>query len=192
MARTRAQNKENQSGKAPATQPTAEGSRPKAQGQKRQRKKLDEGKSEQDASKTGKPSTSKKVKTTDTKAAAQDAKKQESLGVDKSKLDAILGAYGALPLEDSGLVNVNEAEPKTILALVYLAMLTSARISHVLAYESVKCLLEAGYHDLDKLKQSTWQEKTEVLTKGGYTRYREKTATALEELGEFVDKEYSM
>ena len=94
--------------------------------------------------------------------------------------------------KDSGHVKVDEAMPETILALVYMALLTSARISHVLAYESVKCLLEAGYHDIKKLKQSTWEERTEVLTKGEYTRYGEKTATALEELADFINEQYGM
>lgn len=69
-------------------------------------------------------------------------------------------------------------------------MLTSARISHVLAYESVKCLLEANYHHIATLKKSSWQERVEVLTKGRYTRYREKTATALGELAELIEDKY--
>ena len=48
----------------------------------------------------------------------------------------------------------------------------------------------SGLSDIETLKKSTWQERTEVLTKGGYTRYREKTATALGELAEFIEKEY--
>ena len=71
-------------------------------------------------------------------------------------------------------------------------MLTSARISHKLAYQSLQCLIEAGYHEIERLKKSTWQERTEVLTKGGYTRYREKTATALGELADLVEKKYGV
>jgi len=71
-------------------------------------------------------------------------------------------------------------------------MLTSARINHELAYKSLQCLIEAGYHDLTTLQKSIWKERTEVLTKGGYTRYREKTATALGELAEFVRQKYGL
>lgn len=110
--------------------------------------------------------------------------------IDREKLDRIMSAYGVLPLQDTAVSNPTKAEPETILAMVYLAMLTSARISHQLAYKSVQCLIEADYHKLDVLKQSTWQERTEVLTKGGYTRYREKTATALGELAELIDQKY--
>ena len=107
-------------------------------------------------------------------------------GVDSKKLQDIISRYGALPLSDIGLSKATEATPETILAFVLNAMLTSARISHELAYKSAKCLIEAGYHDVHTLKKSSWEERTEVLTKGGYTRYREKTATALGELADFV------
>lgn len=69
-------------------------------------------------------------------------------------------------------------------------MLTSARISHELAYQTLACVIEAGYHRLDVLKKGTWTERTELLTKGGYTRYREKTATALGKLAKFIDERY--
>ena len=190
MVRTRAQVKASDEDQAPAESATTATDTPsKDQGQKRRRNKVDEGNTETDVPKDGTASISKKSKTNDSKS-TQEEVKDEPYGIDHAKLKAIFDGYGVLPLQDSGLVKVTEATPQTILALVYLAMLTSARISHVLAYESVKCLLDAGYHDLEKLKKSTWQERTEVLTKGGYTRYREKTATALGELAEFVEKRY--
>ncbi len=116
--------------------------------------------------------------------------KPESSAIDKSKLDALLSRYGVHPLQDTSVPKQNEPLPETVLALLYLAMLSSARISHELAYKSLQCLIEAGYHDVEILKQSTWQERTEVLTKGGYTRYREKTATALGELADFIEEKY--
>lgn len=114
----------------------------------------------------------------------------EKPSADVAKVEAILSKYGNLPLSDIGLKHASEATPETILAFVFHAMLTSARISHDLAYKSVKCLIEAGYHDVHTLKNSSWQSRTEVLTKGGYTRYREKTATALGELADFVIEQY--
>lgn len=143
---------------------------------------------DKDKSDAEKPPASKKAKPT---TPSQDEDEQDANGVDKTKLNAIMEAYGVLPLSDSGLIGAKESKPETILALVYMAMLTSARISHELAYKSVKCLLEAGYHDLKTLQKSTWQQRTEVLTEGGYTRYREKTATALGELADLVETKYS-
>ncbi len=104
--------------------------------------------------------------------------KSNKQSIHKAKLDSIMDAYGVVPLQDTELGGPTQATPETILALVYLAMLTSARINHELAYKSLQCLIEAGYYDLNTLQKSTWKERTEVLTKGGYTRYREKTATA--------------
>lgn len=109
-----------------------------------------------------------------------------------TKLNAIMEAYSVLPLSDSGLVDAREPTRETILALVYMAMLTCGRISHELAYKSVKCLLEAGFQDADKLQNSPSQGRTKTLTKGGYTRYREKTATALGELADLVKNIYGI
>ena len=132
----------------------------------------------------------KQSKTEDNTRSSRSKSGRKASGPDKSKLDAILSAYGVLPLQDLGLDKPNEATPDTILALVLYAMLTSARISHRLAYRGVKTVIEAGYHKLETLNKSTWEERTVVLTEGGYTRYREKTATALGELAEFVEREY--
>ena len=133
---------------------------------------------------------SKKSKTADSDP-PQDAKPKQS-AIDMSKLDALLSSYGVHPLQDTSLEKQDEATPETVLSLLYLAMLSSARISHELAYKSLQCLIEAGYQNIETLKKSTWEERTEVLTRGGYTRYREKTATALGELANFIVKEYGM
>ena len=131
-----------------------------------------------------------------TESKAPATKKQKSNGSGtaegstKSKADDLLSRYGTLPLADLGLPNPSSSTPENVLALVYNAMLTSARISHDLAHKSVKCLIEAGYQDIGTLSKSSWQERTEVLTKGGYTRYREKTATGLGDLEDFVKNEY--
>lgn len=135
------------------------------------------------------PASASKKSKTEGSLPSED-KKFESSAIDKSKLDALLLSYGVHPLQDTSLPKAHEPTPETVLALLYLAMLSSARISHELAYKSLQCLIEAGYQDVKTLKKSTWQERTEVLTKGGYTRYREKTATALGELADLIEKEY--
>ena len=132
----------------------------------------------------------KKSKTADSDP-PQDAQPSSS-AVDMSKLDTLLSSYGVHPLQDTSLDEQNKATPETVLSLLYLAMLSSARISHEIAYKSLQCLIEAGYQHIETLKKSTWEERTEVLTRGGYTRYREKTATALGELADFIVKEYGM
>ena len=107
-------------------------------------------------------------------------------------IEKLLSNHETLPLQDLGIPDPANPTPSNMLAHIFNAMLTSARISHDLATKSVKCLIEAGYHDLETLKKSSWEERTEVLTKGGYTRYREKTATGLGELAEFMSEKYGM
>ena len=153
---------------------------------KDKKRKLEE--ASEDGAKKEQASALKKTKIADP-ATSQDTK-PESTVINASKLDTLLSKYGVQPLQDTKLPDQNTPTPETVLSLLYLAMLTSARISHELAYRSVQCLIEAGYQDIEVLKKSTWQERTEVLTKGGYTRYREKTATALGELAEFIENKY--
>lgn len=101
------------------------------------------------------------------KASTSDTKKRK---VASSKLvddsirhtaNKLLKKYGSLPLSDLGLPNPSSADRENVLALIYNAMLTSARISHELATKSVKCLIDAGYQDIDTLTRSTWEERTE-------------------------------
>lgn len=115
---------------------------------------------------------------------------EKSSSTTNAKIHRLLSAYGRLPLQDFGLPEPNSPTPSNLLALVFNAMLTSARISHQLAYKSVNCLIEAGYQDVEVLRKSSWDERTQALTRGGYTHYREKTSTALGELADFVKSKY--
>ena len=186
MARTRAQTNSSQGTGAVAarsnqSQRTSSASQAKeTAGQKRSRPTKEEG---------GKAQL-KKPRKHDAATNSTAANSRQKTDDGKGKLQAVLSAYGVLPLQDIGLSDSSAATPETILAFVFHAMLTSARISHELAYKTVKCLVEADYHNLDTLLKSSWQERTEVLTKGGYTRYREKTATALGELAELIKDKY--
>ena len=194
MARTRAQEHPDaprpsyapEGSKSEGSRASKAGDNKKVNGPKDKKRKLEE--ASEDGAKKRQAPASKKIKTVDT-ATSQDTK-PESPAIDTSKIDTLLSKYGVQPLQDTKLPNQNEPTPETVLSLLYLAMLTSARISHELAYRSVQCLIEAGYQDIEVLRKSTWQERTEVLTKGGYTRYREKTATALGELAELIEKKY--
>ena len=106
------------------------------------------------------------------------------------KIHSLIEEYGKAPLSGLPLDDIDKPIPSTLLAHLYNAILSSARISHEIAHHSVKCLIEAGYADIKTLKKSSWQERTEVLTKGGYTHYREKTATYLGEMQELIEHKY--
>ncbi|KAI0593294.1 hypothetical protein F4775DRAFT_578485 [Biscogniauxia sp. FL1348] len=106
------------------------------------------------------------------------------------KIAQLISKYGALPLSDTALSDPDKATPDTVLALLLNALLSSTRISHALAAKTITVLVQAGYHKLDVLEKSTWEERTEVLTEGGYTRYREKTATMMGDLAELIKHKY--
>jgi len=107
------------------------------------------------------------------------------------KIKSLIERYGSIPLSDTGLEDPMSPKPETILALLLNAMFSSARISHELAAKTIATAIKADYHKIDTLRKSSWDERTQVLTDGGYTRYREKTATALGELVELIDEKYN-
>lgn len=124
----------------------------------------------------------------DTKGRSKGQMKHSAKGNDK--IQKLLSTYGTLPLQNTALSDPASPTPETILAHLLNATLSSTRISHELAAKTVRTVIEAGYADLDTLEKSSWQERTEVLTEGGYTHYREKTATQLGELAELLREEY--
>lgn len=88
------------------------------------------------------------------------------------KVDALLKQYEDLPLWKTNLEEPGKAKPATLLGLLLNAILSSTRVSHTIAAKTTDLVIDAGYHKLDVLKKSSWQERTEVLTEGGYTHYR--------------------
>ncbi|KAI1803749.1 hypothetical protein F4811DRAFT_571725 [Daldinia bambusicola] len=107
------------------------------------------------------------------------------------KIRQLISQYGELPLIQTDLSDPDKPTPDTVLALLLNAMLSSSRISHALAARTVDLVIKAGYHKLDVLKKSTWEERTEVLTEGGYTHYREKTATMMGDLARLIEDKYA-
>lgn len=77
-----------------------------------------------------------------------------------------------------------------MLAHLLNSLLSTTRISHHLAAKTVKTVIQAGWADFERLQQTSWEKKTEVLTEGGYTRYREKTATQLDDLAGWLRSKY--
>ncbi|CAJ2505724.1 Uu.00g131180.m01.CDS01 [Anthostomella pinea] len=107
-----------------------------------------------------------------------------------TKISELISKYGELPLSETDLRDPEKPTPDTVLALLLNAMLSSTRISHSLAAKTVALVIKTGYHKVDVLKKSTWQERTEVLTEGGYTHYREKTATMMGDLAALIEEIY--
>ncbi|ROW11290.1 hypothetical protein VMCG_00868 [Cytospora schulzeri] len=120
----------------------------------------------------------------------EDAGDEATQPIKNPKIQTLLDKYGSLPLSHTTLEDPTSPTPETLLALLLSAMLSAARISHELAARTTAGVIRAGYHRLETLRGGTWEERTGVLTEGGYTRYREKTATALGDLAEFLASRY--
>ena len=111
-----------------------------------------------------------------------------SAKLDYNKLSSLMSKYGQLPLFD--LISSGQSPGNIIMAHILNAMLSSTRINHKIAHKTLKCIIEANYHDLKVLKKSRRRERLELMWEGGYTRYDEKTATALGELTKLMRKKY--
>lgn len=88
------------------------------------------------------------------------------------KLEALLKQYPDLPLAKTSLEEPGKATPDTLLALLLYAIFSSTRVSHTIASKTIDLVIKAGYHKIDVLKKTSWQERMEILTEGGLTPYR--------------------
>ncbi|GKZ30439.1 hypothetical protein AbraIFM66950_009147 [Aspergillus brasiliensis] len=121
----------------------------------------------------------------------EDEGEAEESASNTPKLQKVVKEFGRPPLYGTELAEGRlESSPDTLLAMVMDAMLKSRPISHDLTQRAVNKLIEVGYHDIRKLGESSWEERTMVLKDGGYNRYREQGATNLGDLAEFVNEKY--
>ncbi|GKZ23978.1 hypothetical protein AbraCBS73388_010588 [Aspergillus brasiliensis] len=121
----------------------------------------------------------------------EDEGEAEESASNKPKLQKVVKEFGRPPLYGTELAEGRlESSPDTLLAMVMDAMLKSRPISHDLTQRAVNKLIEVGYHDIRKLGESSWEERTMVLKDGGYNRYREQGATNLGDLAAFVNEKY--
>jgi hypothetical protein len=137
----------------------------------------------------------KKAKAVPASEAKSEAKKvatkpKAADSTESANVARLLKDYGAIPLSTTSLADPSKPTAETLLALLLNALLSSARISHQLAARATAGVIDAGYHKLETLKKSTFEERCKVLTDGGYARYREKTAEELRLLGEWLESEY--
>lgn len=147
--------------------------------------------SKTEASNTSKKAkANKKPKSEETKDEKPESTASKADAASRPKVATLIEKYGSLPLSDTAVDEPLSSKPETLLALLLNAMFSSARISHELAAKTLATSIKAGYHKIEVLKKSSWEERTQVLTEGGYTRYREKTATALGELVDFIEQRY--
>lgn len=113
--------------------------------------------------------------------------------IDEPKAHKVIEEFGCAPLDRTPLAEKPlTAAPETVLAMVIDALLKSRPISHDLSQRAVNKIVEVGYHEIQTLGKSSWEERTMVLKDGGYNRYREQGATNLGDLAELVAGKYGM
>jgi hypothetical protein len=71
--------------------------------------------------------------------------------------------------------------PSPLYQLLVLTMLSATRISADVAVAAARELFAAGWRTPAAMRDATWQQRVDALGRGGYRRYDESTATALEE-----------
>ncbi|KAJ5713439.1 uncharacterized protein N7483_010620 [Penicillium malachiteum] len=112
--------------------------------------------------------------------------------ISSSSIHSVTTEYGQRPLTGTLFDKQDhlDAAPDTVLAMVLDVMVKSRPISHDLSRRALAHLIEEGYHHIDILSSTTWEERTNVLREGGYNRYREQCATNLGTLANMVSKGY--
>lgn len=110
----------------------------------------------------------------------------------RAHIQRVLAEFGTPPMADTSLCNNHvQPDPQFLLGMLLDAMLKCRPISHNISHRTVKKVIDnAGYCDINRLRESSWEDKTMVLASGGYSRYREQTATNLGILANIITDEY--
>lgn len=93
--------------------------------------------------------------------------------------EQVLDEHGRTYAEEAGIRL--EDTPAPLFQLMCLTQLLSAPIGAAVAVATMRELLAEGWTTPEHLLDSTWQQRVDVLGRGGYRRYDESTATHLEE-----------
>ena len=111
-----------------------------------------------------------------------------------STIQSVISQFGQPPLAGTIIANQShlDASPDTVLAMVLDVIIKSRPISHTLTLKTINHLFDEGYHHIDILATTTWEERTKALREGGYNRYREQCASYLGSLSDIVANRYGM
>ncbi|MFH8413548.1 endonuclease [Streptomyces collinus] len=89
----------------------------------------------------------------------------------------LVGAHGRTYAEEAGIALKDTPQP--LYRLLVLSHLLSARIRGSVALATARALHEAGLRDPRRMAEAGWQQRVDALSRGGYRRYDERTATQL-------------
>ncbi len=87
-------------------------------------------------------------------------------------------------------IPVERNTPAPLFRTLCFALLASTRIGHRIAVEAARALANAGWTTPQKLANSTWRQRTDVLNRAGYARYDESTSRMLGETTEHLLEAY--
>jgi endonuclease III len=89
----------------------------------------------------------------------------------------LLDRYGRTYADEAGVRLADRPGP--LYQLLVLVTLLSARISADIALAAARELFAAGYRSPSAMAEASWQDRVDVLGRGHYRRYDERTATML-------------
>ena len=90
----------------------------------------------------------------------------------------LLERHGTTYAEAAGITLRDKPAP--LYQLLVLTTLSATRISADVAVTAARELFAAGWRTPAAMREATWQQRVDALGRGGYRRYDESTATALE------------
>ena len=91
--------------------------------------------------------------------------------------------------EEAG-IDLRKGTPAALFQWLVFSLLASARIRKEIARDAARALFAAGWKTPEKMRASTWRQRTDTLNAAGYARYDESTSRYLADAVEHVLAEY--
>ncbi|GAA0936673.1 endonuclease [Pseudonocardia zijingensis] len=107
---------------------------------------------------------------------------------ERKLLRTLLDRAGTTYAEQAG-IRLKDG-PAPLYRLLVLSILLSTRIKADIAVDASRSLADAGMGTPAKMREASWQDRVDALSRASYKRYDESTATALGEGAELVHREY--
>ncbi|MFD1658297.1 endonuclease [Streptomyces caeni] len=100
----------------------------------------------------------------------------------------LVAEHGRTYAEEAGIRLKDTPQP--LYRLLLMALLLSARIRASVVLATARALHDANLSDPHRMAGSGWQQRVDVLVRGGYRRYDERTATQLGNGAELLQKRW--
>ena len=107
----------------------------------------------------------------------------------QDKIDPLLKKYGQTYAEEIGIKIENT--PSSLFQWLCCANLFSTRISSEIAVNAAKSIIGEGLTTPEKMKDTTWQHRVNVVHRAQYVRYDERTATFLGQVADILVEKYN-